>query len=395
MCRDVDNVIAGLPVESRRRFLQGVTAVAAGVGAGLLGVPASAAADAAPVLARGSSNSHTRLVLLGTGGGPVLLDGSRKGMSTAVVYADRVYLVDLGHAAQAQLMLAGLAGEGFGGQLLSRVRGIFITHMHSDHTVEWPAVWSTGTLNRSSSIADPIRVFGPGNRGTLPRVFPPQRPAPAVVNPDDPTPGIRAMTGYLEQAFAQDLNDRMRDSNMTPPSRVFDVNDIDISSVWTIDDTGVPPRLAAPLQIWEDGEVRITATLVDHHPTAPAFAFRFDTPDGSVVISGDTRPSDNLIDLARGADYLVHEVIDPAFADALAASLPPNIGIPLREHLLESHTTIEQVGRDVAEPAGVANLVLSHIVPGNADRKNLQAAQRGFKGRLIVGQDLMELAVSS
>lgn len=174
---------------------------------------------------------------------------------------------------------------------------------------------------------------------------------------------------------------------------LFDVRDIDLAEIWTVDAEGRPPRLDAPIPVLEDGDVRVTATLVDHHPTAPAFAYRFDTPDGSAVISGDTTVSDNLIDLAKGADYLVHEVIDPAFVDGIAGSLPPEVAGPLRAHLLEAHTTNEQVGRDVAEPAAVKNLVLTHLVPGSTPRARWQKAQRGYSGRLIVGEDLMRLGV--
>ncbi|WP_051338490.1 hypothetical protein [Streptomyces flavidovirens] len=142
------------------------------------------------------------------------------------------------------------------------------------------------------------------------------------------------MTGYLRQTFANDFNDRARDSNFTSPDALFSVHDIDLSGTWTIDPQGKPPRLASPVPVWEDADVQVTATLVDHHPTAPAFAYRFDTPDGSVVFSGDTGVSDNLIDLAQDADYLVHEVIDPVFVDQLVATLPAEIGDPLREHLL-------------------------------------------------------------
>jgi ribonuclease BN (tRNA processing enzyme) len=156
---------------------------------------------------------------------------------------------------------------------------------------------------------------------------------------------------------------------------------------------GIPPRLAAPIQVWKDGDVTITATLVDHRPTAPVFAYRFDTPDGSVVISGDTCVSENLIDLAQNCDYLVHEVIDPQFAENLAATLPPAIGEPLKEHLLASHTSIEQVGRDVAEPAGAKNLVLSHLVPPNNPAARWREAQKGYTGKLTVGEDLMEFGV--
>jgi ribonuclease BN (tRNA processing enzyme) len=112
-----------------------------------------------------------------------------------------------------------------------------------------------------------------------------------------------------------------------------------------------------------------------------------------VVISGDTCVSQNLIDLAQDCDYLVHEVIDPKFAEDLAASLPPAIGGPLKEHLLASHTSIEQVGRDVAEPAGAKNLVLSHLVPPNNPVARWRKAQKGYTGKLIVGEDLMELGV--
>ncbi len=335
--------------------------------------------------------------MLGTAGGPVILPaepragGQRYGVSTAVVYEDRVYVVDLGNGAHLRLVEAGLGGErlntGF-----ANVRGVFFTHLHSDHVSEWPGMYATGSMN-VGSYEGRIEVFGPGDRGSLPRVYPPGRPAPPVINPDDPTPGITGMTGYLRQAFAADLNDRRRDSNFNDPGSLFRVHDIDISPYWTVDPEGVPPRLDHPIPVWTDGDVRVTATLVDHHPTAPSFAYRFDTPDGSIVVSGDTTVSENLIDLASDADYLVHEVIDPLFVDQLVATLPPEKAEPVKAHLLESHTTIEQVGRDVAEPAGAKNLVLSHLVPSNNDRRRWRQAQAGYSGKLIIGEDLMQLGV--
>jgi ribonuclease BN (tRNA processing enzyme) len=201
------------------------------------------------------------------------------------------------------------------------------------------------------------------------------------------------MTNHLQAVFAQDFNDRIRSSGFNNPNVLFQTHDIDLSGVWTVDPAGVPPRLNAPLPVWTDGDVTVTATLVDHRPTAPAFAYRFDTPDGSIVISGDTCVSQNLIDLAHHADYLVHEVIDPLFIDQLVAALPPEQAVPVKEHLLVAHTTIEQVGRDVAQPAGVKNLVLSHLVPGNNPVSRWHRAQRGYDGNLIVGEDFMELAV--
>ena len=73
--------------------------------------------------------------------------------------------------------------------------------------------------------------------------------------------------------------------------------------------------------------------------------------------------------------------------------LPPEVGPALRQHPLMAHTTVEQVGRDVAEPAGAQNLVLTHLVPANAPTRVWQQARRGYSGRLVVGEDLMELRV--
>ncbi|WP_028658511.1 MBL fold metallo-hydrolase [Nocardioides insulae] len=401
MCHVLNQAVASVPKTDRRRLLS-----MAGLGAA--GIAAAGVAGAAPAAASpgrrgrleqgrgkvpGGAGRRTRVVMLGTAGGPALVDPDRHGVSTAIVYEDKVYVVDLGVGSFNRLEQSGLAPDTGLGSSLSWVRGIFFTHLHSDHTVDWPAVYATGSMNIVERAGDPIQVFGPGSRDTLTRVYPPTRPAPALVNPEDPTPGISSMTRHLRNAFAQDFNDRLRDSNFPDPDSLFQVHDIDHSGLWTVDPQGIPPRLDAPIRVWEDGDVKVTATLVDHRPTAPAYGFRFDTPDGSVVVSGDTCVSQNLIDLARGADVLVHEVIDPAFVDQLTASLPPGTAESVREHLLISHTTIEQVGRDVAEPAGVGTLALTHMVPGTAPTSTWRKAQRGFSGELVIGEDLLEIGV--
>lgn len=89
----------------------------------------------------------------------------------------------------------------------------------------------------------------------------------------------------------------------------------------------------------------------------------------------------------------MHEVIDARWVAALVATLPPEVGGPLGTHLLESHTTIEQVGRDLAQPAGAKNLVLAHLLPENNSDGTLAPGGRGYSGRLIVGADLMELPI--
>jgi ribonuclease BN (tRNA processing enzyme) len=391
MCQTIADAVNANSGPQRRQLLKMMGLGAAGaVGASTLGASSSAATAAG---SRGRKKARTRLVLLGTAGGPAHLGGSRYGISTAVVYQEQVYVVDLGLGAFQRLAQSGL-GPGTGlGDSLSNVRGMLFTHLHSDHTVDWPALYATGTANTVGRAGDPIQVFGPGARDASTALFPPNRPDPRPVAPAEPYPGITSMTEHVRSAFAQDFNDRIRSSGFSDPAVLFETNDIDLSGTWKVDAAGIPPRLASPIHVWQDGDVSITATLVDHRPTAPAFAYRFDTPDGSIVISGDTCVSENLIDLAHGCDYLVHEVIDPDFIDQLVAALPAEQAAAVKEHLLVAHTTIEQVGRDVAQPARAKNLVLSHLVPGNNPIAKWRKAQRGYRGNLIIGQDLMELPV--
>src|SRR5207247_9127960 len=108
--------------------------------------------------------------------------------------------------------------------------------------------------------------------------------------------------------------------------------------------------------VMQDERVKVTSALVDHPPVTPAFAFRFDGPDRSIVFSGDTNKSDNLIRLARGADVLVHEALYVPAVDRLVARVPN--AVTLKKHIIDRHTTVEAVGR-VATAAGVTTLVLS------------------------------------
>ena len=120
----------------------------------------------------------------------------------------------------------------------------------------------------------------------------------------------------------------------------------------------------------------------------PAFAYRFDTPSGSVVFSGDTGPCDNLVRLARNADYLVHEVIDVGFIAKRVALLPNRDNIV--NHLTESHTSPEDAGR-IAARANVKTLILSHLVPGDSEITEEEwegRARTEFDGDVICGVDL-------
>ena len=127
---------------------------------------------------------------------------------------------------------------------------------------------------------------------------------------------------------------------------------------------------------------------------ADNFAFRFETPGGGVVFSGDTAYNPALADFARGADVLVHEALYEPGVDALVARVPN--ADTLKKHLMDSHTTTEDVGR-VAARASPKLLVLSHFVPGDmpsiTDETWLEGVWRHFTGRVVVGRDLMEISL--
>ena len=144
-----------------------------------------------------------------------------------------------------------------------------------------------------------------------------------------------------------------------------------------------------PFPVMENDDIAVTAILVKHTPVFPSYAFRFETADGVVVFSGDTTVTDNLVTLAKGADILLHEVIDLDWARSLDSS-PQQI-----QHLSESHTDVNLVG-GVAEACGVRTLILTHIVPDGDEISNAtwqQKAQQGFSGQVIVGQDRLEIPV--
>jgi ribonuclease BN (tRNA processing enzyme) len=155
-----------------------------------------------------------------------------------------------------------------------------------------------------------------------------------------------------------------------------------------------PGRVAppmGPILVTEDDRVRVTAVLVQHAPVFPSFAYRFDTEEGSIVISGDTAPCANLVTLARDADILVYAVCDDA---AGAPGEDESWEAKQRErHLLDAHTPLRAVGKVAAE-AAARKLVLTHFIPGEdalPDEHWIRGASRGFDGEVIVGRDLFEL----
>jgi ribonuclease BN (tRNA processing enzyme) len=338
----------------------------------------------------GNGERHrTRLVLLGTAGGPVWY-GHREGIASAVVVGQDVYVVDCGEGVGQQYRRAGFAPFE-GRQTLRGLRGIFLTHLHSDHCVDYFNLWLFSWFNGIGANPRAVQAFGPGDRGSLPPLFGPE-PAPPVQSADGPTPGTVEMTRRLMQAFAADINERMRDDRRPALETRFQAHDIPLPAAIVAGANADPAPDMDPIEVYEDENVQVRAILVPHRPTFPSFAYRFDSADGAIVFSGDTTVSANLVTLAQGADVLVHEVIDPAWVESRFERPLDAMQRASMNHLLSSHTSIEQVGA-VAERAGVGTLVLNHFVPADNPHRRWLEARTGFSGRLVVGEDLMQIGI--
>jgi ribonuclease BN (tRNA processing enzyme) len=292
---------------------------------------------AAPRLARWERR-RTRLVLLGTAGGP-RPHKTRAAPAQAIVVNDTVYVVDCGNGVARQLVFADLP--------LSSVRHIFITHHHSDHNADYGNLillaWAAGLRTR-------LDAWGP--------------------------PPLERMTDLFFAMNATDISARTGDEGRMPLRPLVHAHDV---------------RGGGP--VMHDDNVRVTAAVVHHPPMVPAFAYRFDAEDRSIVISGDTTPSESLVALARNADILVHEALfDAASVDRLVAHVPN--ASDLRRSILSHHTTAEEAGRIAAE-AQVGTLVLSHLIPSEdpavTEAMLSDAARKHFGGRILVGRDLMEM----
>jgi ribonuclease BN (tRNA processing enzyme) len=281
--------------------------------------------------------AKSRLILLGTGGGPTPKP-NRSAPAQVIVVGGVAYVIDCGNGVARQMVLAGIP--------LNSLRAVFVTHQHSDHNADYGnLIW----LAWAASLTSRVDTYGP--------------------------PPLAQMTRLFLEMNDADIRTRIADEGRPPLANLI-----------------APHEIAADGPVMRDANVRVTAALVDHGAMRPAFAYRFDCPDRSIVISGDTRPSDNLIHLAKGADVLVHEVLYGPAVDRMAGA--ETNAKTLREHLLASHTLAEDVGR-VATQAGVKTLVLSHFVPGGppiiSDTQWAAAVRPHFAGKLVVGRDLMEL----
>lgn len=328
-----------------------------------------------------SSNHHEGMTVhaLGTGGGPIV-SGTRAGTSTAIRVDGATYVIDCGMGSIRNYRSSCAWGE---------LRGVFLTHHHSDHVYDLGAFLVTGWQVPGESFSRQVQVHGPGR--------PPRIPAEDdehALQIEARTAG-RTMAGtrevvdvLLDRVFASDIAIRMADEGRSDPHEWVSGHDIEIPDSAGADPVHSRHPRMEPFEVYRDELVTITAILVDHRLCYPAFGFRVDSAYGSVVVSGDTAPSENLVRLARGSDLLLHEVMD---LEAILATLPDGptrAGIEV--HLRESHTPYDQVGH-IARAAEVNRLVLHHIVPntpGAADTGRMAAvATADFGGPVVVAED--------
>jgi ribonuclease Z len=278
-------------------------------------------------------SSRTKLVLLGTG--TPGLDPDRSGPATAVVVNDTAYLVDFGPGVVRRASAASLDGgmrKGIKALDPRSLRVAFVTHLHSDHTVGYPdLIFSPWTVGRRT----PLEVYGPK--------------------------GTKAMTQHILEAYRVDIETR---TNPMGNQRDFP------------DGHKVNAHEVTPGVVYKDANVTVTAYATKH--AMESYGYRFDTPDRSIVITGDTNPTDATIEACRGCDVLVHEVGTLAWL----ASRPETF----REFAAKYHTTVPQLA-ELAKKAKPKLLVLYHY--NSASPEDLVGSlAAAYPGPFVVGRDL-------
>jgi ribonuclease Z len=271
----------------------------------------------------------TVLVLLGTG--TPRPDAQAAGPATAIVVDGRTFLVDAGTGVERQLAAAGLPIDG--------PTALFITHLHSDHTLGYPDLLLTSWV---MGRKHPLPVYGPH--------------------------GTKAMTDHLLAAYAEDIDIRTHGlEHETPGGERASVHEIDRRVVY------------------DEGGVKVTAIPACHGTWKQSFAYRFDTPDRSIVISGDTAPCPAIFAAAQGVDVLVHEVYPAARLQAEARTG----GQDWQKYMRTFHTSDIELGRGAAV-AKPKLLVLHHVVRMKGTDEDLLAGVKGggYEGRVVVGKDL-------
>ena len=270
-----------------------------------------------------------KVTLLGTGTPLPIME--RFGPSILVQAGGQSLLFDAGRGCLQRLRQINVGYD--------KINALFITHLHSDHIVGFPDLWLTGWL--VSERKAPMDIFGPLGTGELIK--------------------------HLQLAFAYDLKIRVEDDKMAEEGSKLLVTEIRQGT------------------IYDKKGLKVIAFDVDHYPIVPAFGYRIEYKGHSVVFSGDTRFSENLIRFAAGTDLLIHEV---AMApDTISKSNP-------KYHILAHHTTPEQTATVFSQvkPKLAAYSHISKLI-GMTEQDILKRAKATYSGPLIMGEDLMSFSI--
>jgi ribonuclease BN (tRNA processing enzyme) len=283
-------------------------------------------------------NETTRVVMLGTG--TPRPDPNRSGPATAIVVDDMPYLIDFGVGVIRRATDAyqrGVTALGFGG---TNIKTVFLTHMHSDHTIGYPdLILTPWVMGRN----EPLEVYGPK--------------------------GIGAMTENILKAWQIDIDGR-RNGLSLKSNAGYKVNAHEI----------------VPGVVYRDGNVTVTAFRVHHEEMTDAFGYRFDTPDRVIVISGDTTPTQSLIDHSRGCDVLIHEAYSMETYNRVSAQA--------QEYRRRHHTSSVELA-EIANELNPGLLVVYHRsnaggAAESADPEDalLDEIRDLYEGRVVMGHDL-------
>lgn len=277
---------------------------------------------------------------------------ARYGAGNLVKYKGSHFLVDCGSGVTQRLVAAGSSGRS--------LKAVFITHLHSDHVMDlYQLILSSFHQMRFG----PQYIFGPK--------------------------GTQNFVDDLMETWREEREERIRlEKRANVDAFIVHVREIEGDGEVLLED--------------DESGVAVSAVLVDHRPIEPAFGFKFSSPGGTVVFSGDTAKTPAIVRAAKGADALVHEVFvareirsrpPPPFLDRAAFEKfsPPES----KDNIQGYHTLDSEVG-GVAAEAGVGMLVLSHIAPPDPDRRRLlEAVAADFDGPIVVGEDLMAIDVTA
>ena len=296
----------------------------------------------------------TRLILLGTSGGPIA--NSRRSQPAQLLVVDgRPYLIDAGEGTARRLREAGFDADDIG--------HIFLTHLHMDHTLGLAPLIGFNWIS--------------GNRRTT-----------TIHGPPGTKEFVRTALAYI--AIPAAIHGLVLPPHPNPDELV------------KVDEVDAPAKRL----IFADDRLKVYAVANSHYVATPSaravygenrsYSYRFETADRTIVITGDTGPSQPLVDLAHGADLLVSEVID---LDAVGRVLrqqfkgPERLLEPLLAHMRDEHLTPVEVGK-LANASGVKMVVLSHIAPSVESKPDPLTYTAGvrerFNGSVVFGGDLQE-----